>query len=148
MTTVATDGRSMAADSYSTINGVIVSTSVSKIQRLPDGSLYGASGDSSQGEVLFQWLSADPKDRGEFPAIKEVQALVLRPDGVVEAWDELSAGHACRVEAPAATGSGERFAIGAMDAGVGPAQAVKIAAKRDPYTGGDITAASIDELQP
>jgi ATP-dependent protease HslVU (ClpYQ) peptidase subunit len=148
MTTIATDGKSMASDGNSTINNTIISGTTSKIRLLPDGSIFGASGDACQGDVLFDWLAADPDTRGEYPQLKEVWALVLAPDGKVTAWDDMSAGRGCMVNAPIATGSGERYAMGAMDAGAGPVEAVMIAAKRDPFTGGEITVCHIDQALP
>jgi ATP-dependent protease HslVU (ClpYQ) peptidase subunit len=48
---------------------------------------------------------------------------------------------------PAAIGSGSLLALGAMEAGVSPEQAVGIAAKRDIGTGGKITVLHLDGHQ-
>jgi ATP-dependent protease HslVU (ClpYQ) peptidase subunit len=47
------------------------------------------------------------------------------------------------IDPPFAIGSGMDFALGAMDAGKSPAEAVEIACRRDPHSGGEVTSLSI-----
>jgi ATP-dependent protease HslVU (ClpYQ) peptidase subunit len=138
MTTIATDGETMAADGLSTVVGTIVRTKCRKILRLPDGSLFGGAGDSGQIATLYEWLCKPVDERGDYPQIKEVAALVLRRDGTALVFDNLSNGHGDDVEFPMAIGSGEQYALTAMDAGATPEEAIRIASKRDPHTGGEI----------
>ena len=78
------------------------------------------------GEVPF------PENNGTW------QALVLTAH---ECWFYSDTGQsAVKVDMPAAIGSGGDLAIGAMLAGAGPAKAVELAMKRDPFTGGPVRA--------
>lgn len=128
----------MAADGQSTVAGTIVRTKCRKIERLPDGSLFGAAGDAAQGYALRDWLAKSEDERGPYPELKDVSALVLRKDGSVVMYDTMSRGYPDPLELPVAFGSGEQYAIGAMDAGATPEEAVRISSKRDPDTGGEI----------
>jgi ATP-dependent protease HslVU (ClpYQ) peptidase subunit len=135
MTTIATDGRTMAADTHSSTGGLIVNRSAVKVTRAKDGSLVGVAGDCS-GDALFRrWLD-DGEQQDKLPNFRgadEFVALVLRPDGRLDAFD--SSLVPVEYQLPAAIGSGGQLALGAMLAGRSPAQAVAIAAQRDNATG-------------
>ena len=79
---------------------------------------------------------------GDVPEFKEAFcALILNLDGTADWFDEDR--EMVRVMTPFAIGSGDDFAIGAMEAGASPEAAVVIAAKRDTGTGGEITVLSL-----
>lgn len=131
MTTIATDGLTVAADSRSMRGDVIVSHHAVKLHRQDDGSVVGCSGRTPDCETFRAWLKDGgkrPKPTGGF------SALHVRVDGSV--WLFTEVGEGCRVDVPAAIGSGAEFAVGAMLAGADPEKAVEVAGKRDPYTGG------------
>ena len=133
MTTIATDRKTMAGDSQ--INGPYTLPKEFRKVRLIKGALIGCSGRTAQAELFFKWwadrcpVDAEPKVDDNF------EALVVF-DGRVWAYDiemlPIDTG------VPAATGSGMRFAMGAMMAGASPKEAVEIAMKLDPETGGRI----------
>lgn len=133
MTTIATDGKSMAGDGQAECQGTIVATPRAKVIRLADGSLFGSSGRSLDGERVARWLD----EGGEKPKVdKHWTALRLHPNGELDyLTNEIEP---VAIDLPAATGSGMDFALGAMEAGADPAQAVAIAARRDTATGGII----------
>lgn len=134
MTTIATDGKSMAGDGQRQHCGTIMTDQAVKVRRLSDGRIMGTAGDVAFGMAIFEWLEKG----GDAPELEDGgSALVLSPDGEVVIIDKY-----CKpvpVRTPAAIGSGMDLAIGAMEAGVPPAGAVEIAARRDPGTGGKIT---------
>lgn len=134
MTTIATDGRTMAGDGISTSLDIIMRRNAPKVRRLPDGSIFGFAGRTADANALYSWLADGQK--GAPPKIKEGRALILRPGGRIEHIG--SDGDLIEIEAPAAIGSGGELAIGAMEFGANPKQAVEIAARRDPFTGGRI----------
>lgn len=141
MTTIAVNGRSMAGDGITTCNGHILAYP-QKVNRAPDGSLFGATGLTTQCEKFRQWMMSDPQP--DFPSFDEdFCALILRPNGKVYWIDK----HNAYIEyaMPAAIGSGSEYAIGAMMAGRTPKQAVEIAAMRDRSTAGDITELKLEE---
>lgn len=135
MTTIATDGRSMAADTHSTSEGLIVNRSAVKVTRAKDGSLVGVAGDCSAGALFRRWLDEGERQDSlpNFRGAEDFIAIVLRPDGRLDAFDKALV--AVEYELPAAVGSGGQLALGAMLAGRSPAQAVEIAAQRDGPTG-------------
>jgi ATP-dependent protease HslVU (ClpYQ) peptidase subunit len=134
LTTIATDGNSMAADGRACRNDVIVGDNISKMVRLADKSILGLCGRSSVLPRLAKWLEgkgAFPKDCGDWSAIhltEEGPRLYSNDAG--EGWHPL--------DLPAAVGSGCEFALGAMLAKKSPQGAINLAAQRDPFTGGKV----------
>lgn len=133
MTTIATDGKTIAADSRGTAAEIIRCNTEEKLVRLSDGRIVGYSGTSHAARAYVAWLEAG----GERPQITgNFSALVLHPDGSAEV--HYSDDMPDRVDLPAVLGSGGSIALGAMLAGATPAEAVAIAAQRDPFTGGEV----------
>jgi ATP-dependent protease HslVU (ClpYQ) peptidase subunit len=136
MTTIATDGKSMAGDGISIMDGTIIDTSSIKVEKLSDGSLFGACGSASDAMRLAAFLNAGGE--GDWPKRSDnFGAIVVRPDGGVFTVSEHDG--LVKARAPIAMGSGGDYALGAMDAGASPAEAVGIAIRRDPRSGGLIT---------
>ena len=132
----------MAADGLMTQAGVIVHQANSKIERLPDGRIFGSGGDAAGGQMIRDWLADYKREGGKrrpFPSIEEeTAALVLNLDGTVDLYEHSGQGQPIRVQVPMAIGSGMSIAIGAMDAGASPQRAVEIAALRIATVGGKI----------
>jgi ATP-dependent protease HslVU (ClpYQ) peptidase subunit len=139
MTTIATDGRSMAGDSQMTGGSQVLRFSP-KVSRLADGRIVGACGPTTECIKLVRWIS----EGGDKPELSdEVCAIILNADGTVDWLDhklETISGNLV----PYAIGSGGDLALGAMLAGASPAQAVAYAASRDVHTGGEITVLAIE----
>jgi 20S proteasome alpha/beta subunit len=133
MTTIATDGKTMASDGQAEACGTITASRRAKVVKLGDGSLYGSSGRKTDSDALARWLI----EGGKKPKVEKLSALRLMPDGVLLYYSETL--EPCEVDTPCAVGSGMDFAIGAMEFGASPVEAVKIACKRDPGSGGEIT---------
>ena len=144
MTTVATDGVTMACDGLSTFHGAIIRRNSNKISRLKDGSLFAAAGDSQEGQAVEAWLN-NGAVKEEWPPVDDVDVMVLRPDGTVITYDKWSKGFGDEVELPFAIGSGYQYAIAAMDLGASPERAVQAAMKRDPNTGGTLRVVALKE---
>lgn len=134
MTTIATDGITMAADSRVGRNDMIVSNRHMKIARLQDGTLLGLSGRASTLSALVAYFDGSmpfPKDQGEWAALYLTsEGIRLYSSDAGQAW--------VWVDPPHAIGSGCELALGAMLAGCSPVKAVEIAAIRDPFTGGPV----------
>jgi len=138
MTTIATDGKSMAGDGQASSHGTITDRSKTKVSRLANGDIVGCAGTAEHRALFIQWLEG-----GDRPRIKEpFEALILSSNGSLRyCCEKLLEGN--ETEAPTAIGSGMDFAIGAMDAGACPEKAVRIASERDPHTGGKIIVLSL-----
>lgn len=133
MTTIATDGKTMAGDGQADIGDTIMVTNHRKVRRTDEGVIIGCAGNSVDAQRFHAWF----KEKGPKPRFKSIQVLVLYPSGRLEYWNEEM--EPTEMQAPCAIGSGMDFAIGAMMAGADPGEAVRIATMRDPFSGGDIT---------
>ena len=138
MTTIAWDGRALAADTQSTDSGELAIGRVIKIGRR-GRVLFGSSGSSSYVAAFLDWgrggFAGDPpkieKDEGTS------SGFVIMGERIVE-WFPCGRRQAFRANL-FADGSGYKLAIGAMEAGASAEQAVRIASKYDIHTGGEIT---------
>lgn len=140
MTTIATDGRTMAADGLTNAGGMITSESAQKMWALQDGRIVGCSGPTSDWPMFLEWLQRG----GDSPKLDEgFAAIVIQAGALIRVYyNDCTfaefAGHY-------AIGTGDRFAITAMDLGRDPSAAIEVAAKRDIYTGGKITALALEQ---
>ena len=138
-TTIAYRDGIMACDSQWTSAEMVLS-SACKIERLPSGALYGASGYTDDRELKL--LIAMVKNEEELPLASvlekvtiECQALLILPNGKVFRIMTGDNAEVCPIEAPfAAVGSGQGIALGAMAHGASALQAVTIACDFDIYT--------------
>lgn len=135
MTTIACDGHWMAADGLSRdAGGLICSTTIRKVRRLKDGRIFGMAGTPFDIDKLEIWLN----EGGDFPSVDEdnFDCLLLDLDGRVWCYNER--GNRSEEMLPAAVGSGTDLAVGAMEHGATPKEAVEIACKRHSESGGTI----------
>lgn len=141
MTTIATDGKSMAGDGQREMSRTIVDSTAVKVRQLSDGRLYGSAGEAAFSAMVVEWLEGGSK-----PDFKpeEFVALVLSPSGEVHHISEIC--HLIQIDSPAAIGSGIDFALGAMAAGASVQKAVEIACKYDPGSGGKITVLEVQKF--
>lgn len=148
MTTIIYKDGVMYADSRGWSGEPIPIGSKMKIRRLKDGSLVGASS-ASVGETdrFCAWLDGLPEH--EIPAANtvsfDVAALIVRPDGRVYFFNSgvyptgpLNADFYV-------TGSGEKYALALLHAGLPPIEALEITARLDPWTAGPFTHALLHE---
>lgn len=133
MTTIAYDGYTLAADRMADGGGM--ARSVSKLYPVP-GGWVAISGRLCVGLEVLEWIRAG-RNPATFPAAQRGEdpayVLLIEADGVprlfeggpfpLEFQDRLFA-----------MGSGREYALAAMDLGRSPAEAVRLAAKYDPYT--------------
>lgn len=137
MTTVAFDGKTMAADAGMVMNGVKIPYR-RKMRRLKKGGLAGFCGTLAGGQLLLDWLDAGKLDVPfETPDECEADVLWVKKNG--EVWLTDTDGVLMHMDpGPVAIGSGGPIALGAMLAGATAAEAVKIAIERDPNSGFDV----------
>lgn len=131
MTTIATDGRTMAADRACNGNGYLHGE-VCKLRRAKDGSIIGLTGTPYAFDAFAEWFDSDRSEPFDGKD-DELDILVLCPDGRVLAFNHT--GRCYEAGTPACAGSGSQFAYGAMDAGADPRRAVEIATIRDHGSG-------------
>jgi len=127
MTTIAWDGKTLAADSQMT-SDYIETVSLNKILINKDHTIGGV-GSCSDIKRFSQDISMQIG--------KECEALVIS-NKTGKCQYHCDSGSPLDMNFITAIGSGAKFAMGAMLAGADAKQAVKIASKLDPYTGGRI----------
>jgi len=159
LTTIVWANGKLGSDSLATANGRVTSRNAVKIFFPPEGETwsvmgkrilaYGASGTPS-GDAFIQELMASPEGithRTELYAPSKVSFSVLAIDEHHQAWKIIydggtpdgknKSGLVCwKVSSPSCIGSGGLFADTALAMGFGVKEAIKIAKKMDPSSGG------------
>jgi ATP-dependent protease HslVU (ClpYQ) peptidase subunit len=132
MTTIATDGRTMAGDGRITAHSEVLTDTAVKVHRLPDGRVVGVAGCSYSCIEFVRYMSEPGASRPQVD--DEFTALVMHPDGRVEMMNARMV--PLQIDTPIAIGSGADYATGAMLAGASPVRAVEIAVMKDSGSGG------------
>lgn len=133
MTTIVYANNEMAWDSRRTMGGTVLSDDSQKRYEVGGRTFWctGTVGD-------FQEFCEAYASRSTAREL-EVRAFVLEGDKLcISSVDENGKIWSCPVTDSCAIGSGADHAITAIDCGCTPAQAIKMAAKRDTCTGGKI----------
>jgi len=146
MTVIATDGRTIAADSLGTYGSERAPHPVEKLIRKA-GRIFAVSGVGIP-HVLVDWFlsGADPEKVPKLGPDVSWGLLVIESDGRMSYLSSIMP-YAQPAAPPFVLGSGGAVALGAMHAGATPAEAVAIACKVDVYCGGDIVVMHIDGLR-
>ena len=146
MTTIAWDGKALAADKQS--NSASGNQRVTKIRRLSDGRLVGGAGDAVMVHLYYDWLEAgSPLPRPIWSDVDEnICVLEISPSGQV--WRHEAFGRYPIDDSQATTGTGGAFARGAMAAGKTAAEAVAIAIELDMYSGVGVDVLVLHEDAP
>lgn len=134
MTTIATDGNSMAGDGRISEGDRISCDDYEKVRKLSDGRIVGFAGNAYNWDEFAGWL----ENGGDLPKVEDgFSCIVLTPEGQILSYD--AHGRTFVEQAPYACGSGGSYALAAMDLGCSPEEAVEAACKRDLFSGGKIT---------
>lgn len=145
MTTIAWDGRLLAADGLRCAGHEPVEWSAKKI-RVVGSMVYAITGAWAMFDAVIDWYvaGADPANAPKVSDDDTWTLVVLTPAGITtfcskrpypEMWP-----------APQAWGSGSEYALGAMHAGRNAYQAVEIASRLNLHTGGTITCVDTQEV--
>lgn len=141
MTTIAWDGKTLAADRC--CGGW---KNVSKIFKLKDGRYAAGCGNSYHALcAVVAWMNAGSKadSRPDIPADDAPDMIVIDKKGVVSwvIWPYVNG--VALTEPFFAVGSGSEFALGAMAAGANARRAVEIACRFDASSGQGIDAVRV-----
>lgn len=141
MTTIAFRDGVLAADTLVSWSGGRAG-SLRKIVQGPEGALAGACGTASFTWAFLRWFeegeSGAPPDRNKDDGD---EGMIVRPNGVCEVYD--CCGRHDLIGPYVATGSGWKFALGAMFVGADAEGAVRAAMQHDVATGGDVVTLSL-----
>lgn len=148
MSTVVYSNGVMAADTraYSG-NGHPIGNKM-KIRRLSDGSLVGVTSNVvGFSEAFMQWLETG--DDGDLPSSEfAFDALHVKPNGQVFLYCDSLSPAGPLIGQHFTIGSGKKYALGALHAGLTPIQAVEIAAALDQFSGLPVAALNLIEASP
>lgn len=139
MTTIAYKDGIVAYDGLMMFGDYIYQTDFDKCE--DHGAIFFCSGNPDDAEKFIDfWMS------GIEPLQKPDVEMIVVEDGVVyqAVMDGTADMQKTELTRPWAIGSGWQFAVGAMDAGVSAEDAVRVAACRDPMTGGTIRTYQIE----
>lgn len=137
MTTVASDGRTMAADTMITYGAVErINTNDPKIFKF-GGCLYGFSGRDDMVQQARDWITsgADPKKR---PELEEDSVWILKIDKKGKCWAAYETLVFVPRPLPSAIGGGAVVAETAMYLGKSPKEAVQVAIDLTQGSGGPV----------
>ncbi len=130
MTTVAWDGCTLAADTRIT-EGTLIQRG-QKLFRLSDGRLFGGAGDLESIHVVVEYLESEADDKPD--GLENFTALLIDTDG--RAWRLESRLVPMPVLGPyAAIGSGQPYALMAMELGRSAREAVELGCRVDAQGG-------------
>lgn len=140
MTTVACDGRSMSGDGMLTDDDIVCAVDAQKVVRLSDGRIAGFCGNAFNYAPFAKWIESG---EGDPPKVCDGFAcIVLDTHGSILSYDEH--GRTYGEAGKWAIGSGQRFALAAMDLGLSAEEAVTYATTRDVFSGGVIATLSLE----
>ena len=131
MTTIIADKKTLAMYSDSRCSWGTMSFKTQKIHRIGN-SLWGTTGDFNNALKFLDWVRSGAKDDGPSFNSEDFCVVELCADGLF-IWDE-SLTRQVVLEEFLALGSGASYAVGAMEMGATPEQAIEIASRGDPAT--------------
>jgi hypothetical protein len=145
MTTLAWDGKVLAADGRVTVQGALCTDSKPKIIMLNDVELRGSevicfayAGDSSVVKLLEEWIKEEcPADH--LPMGLMYGCLIITRDAAYHACTDQADLYELSEDEPGFEGSGAEFAHAALVMGQNAKDAVKTACKIDVCSGGRIS---------
>jgi len=136
MTTIAYRDGIVATDTLSVSDGIVVDHAYEKCI-VRDGVMFFMTGGTSDHDKLVEeYLSPTGRDTGNAAAIVADNGKILIIGGEEGGKGIFKCPN--KRENYISIGSGERFAISAMDHGKSAKEAVEYAMKRDIYTGGEV----------
>lgn len=136
MTTIAWDGKILAADSQGTAAGAIEYYHNTKIKRLKSGAVMASCGDRADGFAVQSWIDG----KSDKPVVSDGFEAIVIEKGKAKVLVHPSL-HPYPVKPPYAVGSGWRWALAAMDHGKNAPDAIRYAKTRDVNTGGRVRTA-------
>lgn len=135
--------RAIASDSRCSDKHDAHFTQTKKVYRLKNGAIYGSAGASDDRDLRAMLARSTPRrlpSRADLLPLKQtISGIIVFPKGqcytVEMTWDDevkdWDASVDLVTDAFVAIGSGYQFALGALEAGASPQQAVRAACRRD-----------------
>lgn len=145
MTTIAWDGKVLAADGRATSAHIIESNNRQKIFPAKRGMVlkgspivcWGFAGDATGIQLIKEWIETDADAPSEFPEEFKFNLLVITESSVWELHSGFYGWY--EIDDKTAIGSGEEFAISAMALNRTAVAAIQHAITLDAFSGGTIS---------
>lgn len=137
MTTIAWDGEILAADSQAQTT---FKSRIRKLYRLTDGSIFGAAGLVQEALAVVAWLQGDEKPTD----LQNFEGLIITAAGASVLGMRLMREPV--LEPFYAVGSGAHYALTAMACGKNAVQAVRVAIRFDPESGGRVQTMKLGKI--
>ena len=135
MTTIAWNKKMLSVDSAFEGDGVIIETTGKKLfLNVGNYRAVAIAGPVVEMMCFLSWLDGENGDCPDFDGA----AIAVGMNNKIYGFYGEGKGYGHKEPTCSAQGSGFKLAIGAMDAGATPEEAVKIAVKRDICTGGRV----------
>lgn len=135
MTTIVYRDGVLAGDRGAHLGEIRLPERERKVFRLRDGRLYAYAGPMGWGELLLRYLNK----RGPKPHVTDdFDAILIGRDGSISAYEKGDVFVRSRRCPYVARGSGARFAYAAFAGGATAVEAVRLAARLDPWTFGGV----------
>lgn len=144
MTTIAWDGKTLAVDSLETKGSTITSTNIKKL--FLDVGRFKAvafTGSTQDVDEVMDWIKSEEKNQLKFDG--NFTILAIDEKGRCYRQNKAEIGGFTLEKGLITEGCGSDIALGAMDAGATAIEAVKIACKRNIYTGGKVQSFCIED---
>lgn len=147
MTTIATDGRTVAADGMSCVGDEIIDLEAQKII-VKHGRVYAITGSHPLGMAAIDWhmAGATPGSQPGAGGDIEWSLIVIEGTAPIRSVTKYTSAvpYPDAYPIPQAFGSGCEYAMGALLHGASPLEAVEIAARLNSKTGGTIEVVDIE----
>jgi hypothetical protein len=145
MTTIATDGVTVASDSQRVAGSERIDLATKKIQ-VRGGHVFAFTGDFGCFDAAIDWFLTEPFDPEKAPKVSKDGSwslLVLERHHIMRYSDGVPYGEPYPY--PQAFGSGAAYAMSALRLGKSPAEAIALAASFDVWTAGPVQVLNIAE---
>lgn len=137
MTTIAFDGRVLAAERIQGFGDIVHISPTPKIV-ISDRYLCAGQGSAADGDALIEWLVAGA-DKDAIPqGIPDTVSLIVIDRERPGVWFATERGRLTPLPTPFAMGAGHEIAMGAMTAGASAIDAVRIACLLCPNSRGPV----------
>lgn len=146
MTTIAYKHPYIALDSQGTRGDTIINCSVDKIVERSGYYFFFAGSIRFADQFIDCFFSKESAQKwfglSAFIVTPDSEVYVSNFDDNGDVFEDL-----VTADEVYAIGSGMEFAMAAMDSGLSAKQAVKVAKKRDPYTGGKVRTFNVETME-
>lgn len=139
MTTLAYKDGVLAADTK--ITGGSMTFYGPKMVRLPDGGMAACAGEAPAMTAFLEWVGKGQK--GKRPAVSDIDAIIIKADG--SCWSVTNKWPPVRITDALAAGSGAQAALAGMYLGLTAKEAVELACKIDPDSGGEVQTMEVEK---